>query len=178
MVDKYVPESVEEAVAGVVIAKYVTDQAKAYVADVDKASREYLRSRLFPGNKLTALGDTGDVRRSRVSEKYEIVNERAFGQWLEKEGFTDVFTGLAEHYRSQVQLAAIKERLDNERNGEIPAGVEIRETGGTVSATINRGQKEKIAERFARLHALPGAVPVQALIEGVLDSDADEPTEN
>ncbi|KMY23296.1 hypothetical protein ACU19_04790 [Actinobaculum suis] len=182
MSDQIEITSVEQALGIVALGKFaekaaLTAEAKTLV----KRARFYLEAHMNPGDRRVVGDDLATVSRNKMSEKYVIRDEKAFGDWLEEERkVPDVWKlSVRDTFTSAAYLASLKTSLDAEGNGEIPPGVEIEESGGYVTSRLSDKQMknmEAAVESARRLNAAWSAFNAEfRAVES--NTENDEPSE-
>lgn len=141
----------DRALATLAAAKWVKDT----VSVLERDAKAYL-----DGGHLKAGGraqaeisgvDVATVTRSKDSETWRVVDEQAYGAWLEKRGTE---TSVWEMRPKERVLAAdylnlLRKTLQD--TGEVPDGVEVVERAGSVRVQFSTEQKHALAMLAAQV---------------------------
>lgn len=122
------------------------------------------------------------VSRSKVTQKLSVVDEAEYAKWLEENGWNpqytltltvndtglydrfmafaaeydskqvDVSFKLKPQHTSQTQLDALLATLKD--GGELPDGLDFKETGGSISVRMTPAQKEALYSQISAVHAV------------------------
>lgn len=126
--------------------------------------------------------EVATVSRSKVTQKLAITDETGYAIWLEENGWNpqytltltvtdtalyDRFVAFAAEYdnkqvdvsfklkpqhTSQTQLDALLATLKD--GGELPDGLDFKETGGSISVRMTPAQKEALYSQISAVHAV------------------------
>ena len=174
------PADAKEYALGIIaLGKHLVKMMRAQVDPRVKVATEYMEAtHLKPGETARAHiegREVATVNRSQVGEKWTITDETAWATWLEETGREKNPWTMRPNERvtSAAYVKITKESLDLAGDGEIPSGISITDTGGTVSARFS-------AKQMAALDSL-GATQqfseVIAYLTDGTDPDTEEKTD-
>lgn len=141
------PADAKEYALGVIaLGKHLVKMMKSQVDPRVKVATEYMETtHLKPGETARANIDgheVATVNRSQVGEKWTIADETAWATWLEETGREKNPWTMRPNARvtSAAYVKITKDAMDLAGDAEIPPGISITETGGTVSARFSAKQ--------------------------------------
>lgn len=133
------------------LVKPAEDGAKAWLADND----------MTPGSKQAAFvngEEVGTVSRAKVGEKLAIDDEAEFADWLEENGFQPEYEmRLKPQWTTTEFLKGLWETA-KKKDGELPAGTVIKETGGFVSIRMSVDQRDALTREIQAAQAVNDAL--------------------
>lgn len=156
-------EARQRALQTLALAKWLKDSVADVITPLEKDAKQWLiENDMTPGTRLPAYVEDADVAtisltKGATERGFAVTDEEAYGNWLEANGFTDVWEErVRPHHTAASTLDALVERME----GELPDGLEyrVRERKPYITVRQTDTQAEALAEAVKVLATLQNVI--------------------